>query len=77
MIAMLKGKPVEVSQWANDWVSLEDGRIVSPSSLMYDAELFMIMTKDKNNGMLLEWFEPVSNIKRGVGKYNFTFRRRK
>jgi hypothetical protein len=30
-----KGETVVIHQFANDWVSLEDGAIVSPTSLAY------------------------------------------
>jgi hypothetical protein len=33
-----KGQFVEISQWANDWVSLMTGKIVSPESLIYTTQ---------------------------------------
>lgn len=78
--ALYRGKLVEVMQWCNDWFSIElDGRpkIVSPSTLLFDYDTHQLVLKHKNNGIMLKIFEPVTNVKRGVGEYLFTFKRRK
>lgn len=53
-----KGEQVEISQWCNDWVSLQDGKILSPTSLRYTEKEFKEILEHDNNGMMFLIFEP-------------------
>ncbi len=80
MTALYKKQFVKISQWCNDWFSIEVKgipKIVSPSSLMFEYATFQEILKHNNNGFLLKMFEPVTNTKRGKDGYLFTFKRRK
>jgi len=46
-----KGETVAIHQFANDWVSLEDGAIVSPISLAYTWEERARIDADTGKGM--------------------------
>lgn len=71
-----KGKLVEISQWANDWFSLEDGRILSPTMLGFTAKDFRIIREGKNNGIIFALYAVVST-KPEFGVYAFTFKKLK
>ena len=47
-----KGETVEIHQFANDWVSLEDGAIVSPTSLEYTTAERERIDRDTGKGIL-------------------------
>lgn len=47
-----KGETVEIHQFANDWVELIDGAIVSPTSLAYTLAERLRITRDTGKG---EW----------------------
>lgn len=45
-----KGETVQIAQFANDWVSLEDGAIISPTSLSYTQEERERIDRDQGKG---------------------------
>ena len=45
-----KGEVVEIHQFANDWVSLEDGTILSPTSLEYTYAECLRISRDRGKG---------------------------
>lgn len=45
-----KGERVDLHQWANDWVSLADGSIVSPTSLEYTTWEMVRIEADGGKG---------------------------
>lgn len=56
-----KGELVKIHQFANDWVYLDDGTIVNPTSLQYSLEEMDRIFKDENKGMwdqLWKWDFP-------------------
>lgn len=66
-----KGKEVDVSQWANDWFSL-DGYIdpFSPEDIALTKEGMQKVVDDKRKGQLLNWFHIKSY---NHDEYIFTF----
>ena len=78
----LRGREVEISQWCNDWFTLDTGdpmidrKPMSPSALAFTPDGILEIFAHKNNGMLLHWFEPTDNVA-GFGKYFCSFKRRK
>ncbi len=53
-----KGKVVEISQWCNDWFSVEDDvSIYSPGELAFTEQGMDEILKHKNNGTLFAEFE--------------------
>ncbi len=73
-----KGLEVKISQWCNDWFTVNTGTILdcrplSPSSLAFTEEGAEEISNNDNNGTLFEEFKivPIS----GFGKYIFSFRR--
>jgi hypothetical protein len=71
-----KGQTFEVSQWCNDWVSLENGQVVSPTQLAFKAKDFRVIREHKNNGLLFGWFE-VKLSPSWCESYIYTFKKRK
>ncbi len=85
------GKEVEVSQWCNDWFTLDPEKNedltenqkleimrkpFSPSSLAFTYHDFLTIRQHTNNGMLFVWFEQKECF--GVfGSYEMTFKKRK
>lgn len=54
-----KGKTVKISQWCNDWVTLDpDNKVVSPTSLQYTIEELQEIVEDKSNGFMLTLYRP-------------------
>jgi hypothetical protein len=51
-----KGEQVKLSQWCNDWFSLEDGFIVSPGALKFSFKEMETIQMHKNNGILFNLF---------------------
>lgn len=82
-----KGRLEEVSQWCNDWFTLNsDNRDICvqpflPSSLAFTITGLFEIQDHKNNGMLFAWFEPMTMAKphgvEGAENYRWTFKRRK
>ncbi len=53
-----RGQTVEISQWCNDWFSVDDDvQIYSPGALAFTAEGMDEIRKHKNNGTLFGEFE--------------------
>lgn len=62
----LKGKKATINQWCNDWFSVTvDGvpKIVSPTALQLTNDEMLRVFKHKNNGMLLQLFEPTEDFR--------------
>ncbi|HEB13550.1 MAG TPA: hypothetical protein ENI13_01065 [candidate division CPR3 bacterium] len=76
-----KGREVEISQWCNDWFTVNTGdpmidrKPFSPTSLAFNVQGLDKIREHKNNGMLFNWFEIVDI--RGFGEYFFSFKKRK
>lgn len=51
-----KGEVVGISQFSNNWVSLDDGTIMSPASLEYTTGEALRFFQDKHTGMLFRWY---------------------
>lgn len=72
-----KGQVVTVSQWCNDWFSIEESaKIFSPTALAFDIIGMGQIYVHKNNGVLLQRYEmifcqPILEI------YHYSFKRRK
>ena len=73
-----KGVEVEISQWCNDWFTVNTGtnldcRPLSLSSLAFTLKGAEEITNNDDNGTLFEEFKivPIS----GFGKYKFSFRK--
>lgn len=71
-----RGQEVEISQWCNDWFSLMNGDIVSPSALAFKLKDFKIICDHKNNGMLFRWFEPAVSPA-WCGNFIYTFKKKR
>lgn len=70
-----KGKIVTISQWCNDWFSIrENNTVYSPTMLGFTHDDFLTIIEHKNNGIMFRIYEPKSI---SVGKYEFTFKKRK
>lgn len=52
-----KGEEVEIHQWANNWVMLEDSKIVAPTSLIYTPAELDKMRNDYNLGLFWDLYE--------------------
>ena len=80
----LKGTVVEISQWCNDWFTLNTGvpsvdrKPVSPSSLAFTHDGIVEIQKS-NSGILFQRFELANAGKKMVDvfPYVFTFKKRK
>ena len=46
-----KGQEVEIHQFCNDWVMLENGKIVSPTSLEYSVKEIERLKSEEPDGM--------------------------
>lgn len=55
-----KGETVEIHQFCNDWVMLEDGKIVSPASLEYDLDEIKRLLKE-DTGMMFQRYHFIGN----------------
>lgn len=54
-----KGEEVKLHQWCNNWFMLEDGTIVSPTSIRLSAkEILKVVEyeKEKRNGIMFNLF---------------------
>lgn len=82
-----KGKVVDISQWCNDWFTIDTDIIelavkpFSPTSLLFTHEGFNQIRDHKNNGFLFSWYEPYPdhrNMKVVDGQiYALSFKKRK
>ena len=77
-----KGEIAEVSQWCNDWFTLEDeSKVYSPSALLFDAEGMKEIKSHNNNGILFGLYEIYMNERHGrlIDRklYILSFRKRK
>ena len=92
-----KGEIVKINQWCNDWFTVDPRdntnlsekqqidiirKPLSPSSLFFTAEGMKEILEHKNNGMLLNWFEPTLNNGRfifvnGLGLFSHSFKKRR
>lgn len=60
-----KGRVVPISQWCNDWFTLDSQEVDiarkawSPASLSFSYETMNVIKDHKNNGMLLGWYKIV------------------
>jgi hypothetical protein len=81
-----KGQEHEVSQWCNDWFTLDSNRVeiatkpFSPSSLAFQFSGIQEIREHKNNGMLFSWYEPTMIIglyAKDGGIYSWSFKKRK
>lgn len=85
------GKEVEISQWCNDWFTLDPEKnkdlteaqkrdIIrspfNPTSLAFDHATFQVIREHKNNGQLFVEFEP-REMKGVFGSYEWSFQRKK
>lgn len=76
-----KSKICEVSQWCNDWFTLDSDikeittKAFSPSSLAFDVNGMFEIKHHKNNGMLWVLFKMVY-LKKVNSRYCFSFKRR-
>lgn len=74
-----KGKEFEVSQWCNNWFTLNSDLIevatkpFNPSSLAFTAEGIETVKNHHNNGVLFEEYEVVPS--KAKKPYGFTFRK--
>ena len=76
-----KGKVVKISQWCNDWFTVDTGTMMdvkpfSPASLAFTVDGMSEILSHGNNGMMLTWFETTPSPA-WTGKYIFTFKKRK
>lgn len=71
-----KGKIVEVYQWCNDWFSIENGKIVSPSMLAFTTRDINEIEGHDNNGIMFSLYEIV-RTKQNFGEYLYTFKKKK
>lgn len=75
------GRVAEVSQWCNDWFTLDSEddditrKVWSPTSLAFTKEDFYQIVNHKNNGMLFSWFEPKLIMR--ATDYTYGFQKRK
>ncbi len=61
-----KGKEVKIIQWCNDWIHIDGGEfygIVTPTSLQYTHKEMLEILQHKNNGTLLDEFEPTFDMR--------------
>ena len=81
-----KGECYEVSQWCNDWFTLNSNNIkiatkpFSPSSLLFNLSAIHEIKQHKNNGMLFGWYEvrPTKTMFDKEGNaYSWTFKKLK
>lgn len=72
------GKEAEISQWCNDWFTLQEytHQPLSPSSLAFTSRGMKIIREHKNNGVLFEEFEVVGAPKPIHKQYRYTFRKK-
>ena len=71
-----KGMVVEISQWCNDWFSLSDGSIVSPTSIAFNIDTAHTIMEHNNNGIMFRMFEITKTDPMKVPMpYIFTFKR--
>lgn len=54
-----KGQEVKIHQFSNDWVMLEDGKIMNPRSLEYTYNELLQMGKDKSPGFFWDVYAPI------------------
>jgi len=81
-----KGKVFSVSQWCNDWFTLDSGdwevdrKPMSPTSLAFTRDGMDEVCSHKNNGMMGAWYLVVEYpkwTKVGGELFTHTFRKRK
>lgn len=51
-----RGEQLGISQWANDWVSLEDGSIVNPTNLQLDINEMALFEKMRGQSHIGDFF---------------------
>ncbi len=56
-----KGQQVEICQFANNWVMLDNGQICNPTSLEYTPAEITRIKNDKNTGMMFDFYKLVGN----------------
>lgn len=78
-----KGLEVEISQWCNDWFTIEHPDIEpkysvkSPDALLFTPAGWEQIKTHKNNGILFNLYEPCTRTKDAIGVYFISFRKRK
>lgn len=73
-----KGQVVTVSQWCNDWFSIEESaKIFSPNGLAFDLGGIGQIKDHKNNGVLFERYDMTILGDPILEPYHYSFKRKK